>query len=266
MKSILCFLLLGTTIIACNDTDKNTPQPPPAVADAREQQYRDAITQYPDSMVLRKTLIQYFLDNDNFDKAIAETDIAITKDSADATLWDKKAELYSYKKDTAKAIAAYETAINILPDPQYVMSLGWLYAKTKNAKAIEVADALLLASKAKAEKEALLIKGLYYAETGDNNSAIAAFNNCLAIDYTFMFAYREKAIVQYNTGKYDAAVATLQKAVTLQNNFDDGYYWLGRCYEKLNNPSEAINNYKTALFYNEFFDEAKDALGRLGVK
>lgn len=233
---------------------------------AKEKELRDAIAQYPDSALLKKTLVQYFEDNGNYDVALAELNKMIDKDTADASLWDKKAQLYLLKDDTAKAIPAYERALEIFPDPEYVMSLGWLYAQTKNPKALEVADALLQADKAKAAKEALLIKGLYLSNTGEKQKAISAFDNALALDYTFMLAYREKAIVLYETGKYEEAVKILNRATTLQNNFDDGYYWLGKCYEKLQKREAAIVSYQTAVMYNADNNEAKDALAKLGAK
>jgi superkiller protein 3 len=78
-----------------------------------------------------------------------------------------------------------------------------------------------------------------------------------------MFAYREKGIALYDMGKYEDAITVLDKAVTLQNSFDEGYYWLGRCLEKLNKPNDAIEEYKTALMYTPDYVEAKEALERL---
>lgn len=264
MRQPLLFVLLLALLAACN----NNEQPVTKLDDtpAKEKELRDAIAQYPDSALLKKTLVQYFEDNGNYDMALSELNKMTGKDSTDASLWDKKAQLYLLKDDTANAIPAYEKALEIFPDPQYVMSLGWLYAQTKNPKALEVADALLQADKAKAAKEALLIKGLYFSNTGDKQKAIAAFDNCLAIDYTFMLAYREKAIVLYETGKYEEAVKVLDKATTLQNSFDEGYYWLGQCYEKLQKRDAAVESYKTALVYNADNTAAKDALAKLGMK
>lgn len=233
---------------------------------AKEKELRDAIAQYPDSALLKKTLVQYFEDNGNYDDALAALDKLCEKDTTDASLWDKKAQLYLLKDDTAKAIPAYEKAIEIFPEPEYIMALGWLYAQTKNPQALEVGEALLLAKKANAAKEGMLIKGLYYSNTGDKQKAISTFDNCLALDYTFMLAYREKAIVLYETGKYEEAVKTLNRATTLQNNFDDGYFWLGQCYEKLQKREAAVESYKTAVMYNADNIPAKEALAKLGVK
>ncbi len=264
MKYIFTGLISAFLFSACGDAAPTTPAATAAATPAKEQELREAILQYPDSGLLRKTLVQYFEDNGNYDVALNELNMMIARDTADATLLDKKAQLYLLKDDTAKAILAYEKALEIFPEPEYVMSVGWLYAKTKNIKALEVADALLMADKAKAAKEALLIKGLYYSSTGDKQKALTAFNTCLALDYTFMLAYREKAIILYETGKYEEAIKVLDKATTLQNNFDEGYYWLGQCYEKLNRKDAAVESYRTAIMYNADFAEAKDALVKLG--
>lgn len=265
MKKLIQLLSIAFIFCACNNSNKEQPvtkQETPV----QEQEMKDAIEKYPDSVPLRANLILYYQKNGSLEMAMAETDRAIAKDSTNTDLWDKKAELFASQDDTANAIKAYEKAIEIFPDPQFVMAVGWMYAKTKNPKALEMGDALLEATKAHAAKEGMLIKGLYYATTGDPKKALTFFDNCLAMDYTYMFAYREKAIVLYDTGKYDDAINVLSKAVTLQNTFDEGYYWMGKCYEKLKQRDNAIKNYNKALLYNPDFIEAKDALAQLGVK
>lgn len=260
------FLLLTVTSIyltACNNISTNTQQ---ASVPTEEKQLRDAVTLYPDSFVLKENLIQYFRNNSNFGQAIIETKKLIQKDSSNARLWDIKATLYFEKADTINAIKAFEKAIAIDAQPEYIMSLGSLYAQTKNSLALVMADGLLQAPKAKAAKQALFIKGLYYNYTGDNEKAISFFNNCLALDYTNIMAYREKGICLYNVAKYKQAIQTLEKAVALQSTYDEGYYWLGRCYEKLNLPKEAVLNYQTALEIDHSYAEAKDALAKLGVQ
>ena len=55
----------------------------------------------------------------------------------------------------------------------------------------------------------------------------------------------------------------LERAVTVQNNFDEGYFWMGKCYEKLNQKEEAIESYQAALLYDPDFVEARQALNKL---
>jgi tetratricopeptide (TPR) repeat protein len=78
-----------------------------------------------------------------------------------------------------------------------------------------------------------------------------------------MYAYREKGIALYQEKKYEEAIKVLSRGVTLQNNFDEGYYWMGKCYEKLNEKNEAIQSYQNALLYDKDFIEARKALERL---
>ena len=86
------------------------------------------------------------------------------------------------------------------------------------------------------------------------------------MDYTYMFAYREKGVALYDMGRYEDALKVLSKAVTVENNFDEGYYWMGKCYQRLGRRDEAIQSYQTALMYDGDFTEAKDSLHSLGVR
>ena len=257
------FLAMVLFMYSCNnDSDDNRVTQPIS----KEQLLKNAVSQYPDSLLLIENLVEYYRNNGSYDTAINITDEAIKKDSENVELWDIKGTLLYENGDTLKSIKAYETAVNIYPLPEYVIALGTLYAQTKNPKALTMADALLIADKAKAQREALFIKGLYYAYTSDKQKAINFFDSCISIDYTYMFAYREKAIALYEIDKYEEALQVLTRAITIQNNFDEGYYWRGRCYEKLNRKQDAMENYQMALLYDKNFIEAKEALARLGGK
>jgi tetratricopeptide (TPR) repeat protein len=233
---------------------------------SREKLLKDSILKFPDSLIIKEKLIQYYRDNNEYDKAITATNDALQKDSLNSRIWDIKATLHFENEDTSNAIIGFENALRLDPSPRYLILLGSLYAQTKNARALQIADALIRTKLPETEKEALFIKGLYYTYSGDKKTAISFFDQCLNIDNRHMFAYREKGIALYDMGKYEDAITVLDKAVTLQNNFDEGYYWLGRCLEKLNKPNDAIEEYKTALLYSPDYVEAKDALVRLGVK
>ncbi len=264
MKKLTIFLLSLSLMIACNS--KKDEQGKSADIPQQEKELFKAIETYPDSFLLKENLIQYYRDNGNYGQAIAETEKFIAKDSANDRLWDIAGTLHFENGDTARAISSFEKAISIKAYPEYIMSLGSLYAQTKNPLALAMADALLIGNKARAQMQALFIKGLYYSYTNDKNKAIEFFDNCLSMDYTNMLAYREKAICYYDLGKYTDALKVLEKAVTVQNNFAEGYYWMGRCYEKIDERNAAIESYNTALEFDKEYPEAKDALAKLGVK
>jgi Putative Zn-dependent protease, contains TPR repeats len=250
---------------SCNNNQGNINPTLPG-QNKNDVQLKQDIAKYPDSLLLVEKLIQYYREAGAYDSALAVTDKALQKAPELASLWDIKGTLHFENGDTVNAIRSFEKAIDIYPLPEYVMSLGTLYAQTKNPKALTMADALVFADKAKAGKEANFIKGLYYTYTGDKKKAIALFDSCIHMDYTYMFAYREKAIALYDEGKYEEALKVLERAVTIQNNFDEGYYWMGNCYKKLNKKEEAIQSYHTALMYDKDFIEARDSLKTLEAK
>jgi len=261
MKNLIPLFLIA--FIACNpkedkaNVDTAIPE--------KEALLKNEVLKYPDSAILKENLIQYYRENNSYDIALSHADKAVKKDSLNARWWDIKATLHLENEDTVNAIRSFEKAVGLMADPQYIISLGILYAQTKNKNALLLADALLM-SKAPAEKESLFIKGLYYSNTNEKQKAIFFYDKCLTVSYSFMYAYREKAVALYDLGKYNESVAVLKKAVTLQNNFEEGYFFMGRSLEKLNRTQEAIESYQTALMYAPDYIEAKDALGRLGIK
>ena len=70
-------------------------------------------------------------------------------------------------------------------------------------------------------------------------------------------------IALFNLSKYDDAINILKRAVTIQNNFDEGYFWMGKCYEKLGRKEDAIESYENALLYDKNFVEAREALNQI---
>ena len=267
MKRMSYLFFFGVIAIcfSCNNNEESTHVSSPN-QNKNDVQLKQDITKYPDSLLLIEKLIQYYREEGAYDSALAVTDNAIKRAPDLAGLWDIKATLHFENEDTINAARSFEKAIDIAPLPEYIISLGTIYAQIKNPKALVLADALIGADKAKAAKEAIFIKGLYYNYTNDKKKAIALFDSCIRMDYTYMFAYREKAIALYDQAKYQDAVKVLRKAVTVQNNFDEGYYWLGNCYKKLNKKEEAIQSYHTALMYDKDFIEARDSLKTLEGK
>ena len=262
MKYLLLLTLVFFGACANNDNiEKKNNEPL-----SKEQQLKKDIIQYPDSTLLTETLVQYYREAGNYSLAITVINNAIKKDSINPRLWDIKATLDIENNDTTASIQSFEKAIAIFPNPQYLISVGALYAQTKNAKALQIADALLIATKANAQKEAYFIKGLYYSYTNEKRKAISFFDKCLSISYTYMDAYIEKALALYDLLKYNEALTVLDKAVSLQNNFEEGHYYRGQCLEKLNRPLEAIEAYQIALSYDSDYMEAKEALARLKIQ
>jgi tetratricopeptide (TPR) repeat protein len=256
----LLFFLLP--LISCKSGDKemkgHLPTDPNSI-----QSIKNAIKENPDSLMLKENLIEAYRNAGYYDSAIYVADQELKKDSGSAYFWNIKATLYFENNDTLNAIKSLQHAINIYPLPDYLVALGTVYAEIKNKNSLAIADELLGSNKAKSGKDAYFIKGLYYNYMNQPEKAIIYLDSCLHVDFTYMYAYREKAIALYSEGKYKEAIKVLNRAVTIQNNFDEGYYWLGKCYEKLNKKDEAIESYQNALLYDKNYVEAREALDRL---
>jgi len=265
IKCIILSLLISIGFLySCKTKDKVKVQPSDKAS--QEQTLKDSINKYPDSLALWESLIELYSDSGNYKKAIEITGVVLKKDSSNVDLWDTQARLYYEDGDTLSAIKAYEQALKIFPMPDYMVSLGTLYAQTKNPKALAMADALQKTNDVKMHVDASFIEGLYNEFLGQKAKAIPFFDKCIQLDYTYMYAYREKAICYYDLGKYNDALTILTKAITVENSFDEGYYWMGKVLEKLNRKDEAIQNYQLALMYDKDFTEAREALNRLQGK
>ena len=261
-KLLLCSLLLAAMFTGCKN--KASTQQEVAVPEA-EKSLQLSIEQYPDSFLLKEKLIQYYRDNGSYDMAIAATDRLLQKDTINSRLWFIKATLHSENEDTLKAIKAWENLVLLEPLPEHIMALGSLYAFTKDANALTMADALLQ-SKANAATQALFIKGLYYSSTGDKIKAISFFEDAISADYTNSMAYREKAICLYDLGKYVDALKVLELSLVIKKTNEEAYFWMGKCFEKLDKKEQAVQNYQLALQFDPNYIEARDALNKLGVK
>lgn len=254
------FFFITITFFSCNNNEESSKS---TETITEEQKLINDYKQHPDSSVLFENLLQYYSENGQYDKGISTIDDAIKNDSLNARLWDIRSSLSIQKGDTMQAIRSLEKAIDLVPAPAMIVSLGALYAETRNPMALEMADALIIGDKAGAEKKAYFIKGLYYSFNNEKEKAIPFFDKCISIDYTFMEAYLEKAIALYDAGKYRASADVLEKAVKLQNGFERGYYYLGRAYEKLARIDDARNAYETAILYDKEYTEAIGALNAL---
>lgn len=260
MKKPIRGIIICLLFISCANNDEVIQKD---TAPVTKEELKNLINQYPDSLLLVQNLIEQYRNDASYDSAIALTDEEIKKDSGNAFLWNMKATLYFENDDTIGAIRSLEQAVRIYPLPEYLIALATIYAEVKNVKSLIIANELLRVNKSKSGKDAFFVKGLYYNYAGDKNRAITFFDSSLKLDFTYMYSYREKAISLYDLGRYDAALQTLKRAVTIQNNFEEGYFWMGKCYEKLKQPDDAIQSYQNALLYDKNFTEAREALDKL---
>ena len=112
MTNRLLQLSLLLTLNACNDSPPNKIDNVNELPQS-EREMKEAIVKYPDSILLKETLIQYYEDNDNLELALTQTNEVLVKDSTKVRFWNKKGDLHFINGDTLKAIMAYEKSIDL---------------------------------------------------------------------------------------------------------------------------------------------------------
>lgn len=217
---------------------------------------------YPDSTLLRENAIQFYRDKGDYTKALKFSEEALQRDSLNPRWYQINGILKFEAEDTVGAIRSYEHAAQLLPAPEILNALAIMYAQTKNEAALHIANEFLKTTPP-LELDANFIKGVYYSYTNNSKEAHRYFDICIKMNHTFMDVYREKALLYYVDGEYQASLDLLNKAVTLQNGFDIGHYLMGKNYEKLNEKEKAIEAYQRALLYDAEYFEAREALEKL---
>jgi tetratricopeptide (TPR) repeat protein len=222
---------------------------------------------YPDSIGLRLQLIDAYDSIGNYTLALGHMDSLLLKDSLNYGLWYRKALLQENAKDTAGALKSYKYAIRVYPAPDALLAAANLLAEQKNPAALELCKQV---SKLRMGREytahCFFISGVYYARIGDSKKALLAFNQCIYNDLYYMEAYMEKGFIYFDSKKTADAAQVFQTVITLKNTYADGYYWLAKCEEVMNNQADAINNYQKAFTLNPKLIEAQEALKKLAQK
>ena len=271
-KLFFLFISAGcilTSMYSCNNSEKySTPKTTTADSTvekntAQENKLINIIANNKDSLLPKENLIQFYRTSNQYDKAISTVNSYLSKDTTNLRLLHIKSILLLEKPDTLAAISNLEKTISIYPSALDIIMLGAIYANQSNEKSMLLANILLRDFNDIAEAEAYFIKGSYYSNAGNKKAAIDMFDNCINHTITFMEAYREKALALAALKKYNEAINTLNKALTLNNNYPEGYFYLGEILEKTNNTDGAIEAYQKALLYDTGYIEASNAIERL---
>ena len=160
--------------------------------------------------------------------------------------------------DTGKSIQLLSQSLGLkLEQPEVESQLGFLLAAIKSEQALLIATRMTHSEKALDAAKGHYIKGLFYANTGNDREAIKSFDSSIISNFTFTDAYIEKAISLYHSREINKAIDALSKAMDLDSKNPDVYYWLGLCLE------EKKENQKAAAYYQETLRLAPDHEGAI---
>ena len=150
--------------------------------------------------------------------------------------------------DTGKSIQLLSQSLGLrLDQPEVENQLGFLLAAIKSEQSLLIATRMTHSEKALDAAKGHYIKGLFYANTGNDKEAIKSFDSSIITNFTFTDAYIEKAISLYHTGEINKAIDALSKAMDLDSKNPDVYYWLGLCLEEKKETEKAAAYYQEAL-------------------
>ena len=160
--------------------------------------------------------------------------------------------------DTGKSIQLLSQSLGLkLEQPEVENQLGFLLAAIKSEQALLIATRMTHSEKALDAAKGHYIKGLFYANTGNDKEAIKSFDASIISHFTFTDAYIEKAISLYHSREINKAIDALSKAMDLDSKNPDVYYWLGLCLE------EKKENEKAAAYFEETLRLAPDHEGAI---
>jgi tetratricopeptide (TPR) repeat protein len=218
----------------------------------------------PDSV--REGNILILIDQSKYIDAIDQADILLKKNPEHPAWLYLKANALEYLGDTSLAIDIYEKAIHSAGSfTEAAGHLANLYAEKADARSIPICESLLKDPTAvNRRSDILLIKSIYFQRSGKKDQAIEQLNQIIREDYTYLDAYIEKGLLLFDQHQYQEAWKVFEKSTSVKNSFADGYFWMARCEEKMNQKVAAIDNYKRALALDTGFTEARIELKRLG--
>lgn len=228
------------------------------------EQLVSAVEKHPDSVGLRLQLVDALDSMGNLSLAMVQMDSLIKKDSGNFGLWFKLGSLKERSGDTVSAVGAYGIAAKIYPTPDVLLTLGNLFAETKDSRVFSTVSQVASMRLGRTyQSHCDFIVGIYYARTGNTKAAIGQFNACINNNYGYLEAYMEKGFIYFDAKDYVAANQVFQTVVTIKNNYADGYYWLGKIAEAQQQKAEAIAQYERSLVLDPNLKEASAAIGRL---
>lgn len=154
-----------------------------------------------------------YLEDENYDLAIAEYTKAIDLDPTLASLYYNRGVAYGHKSNYDLAIADYSKSIEL--DPEYV--------------------------------DAFINRGIAYSSTGDYDQAFHDFNKAIELNPNDPFPFYNRAIAFETIGNYESALADYDRAIELNFNYPGVYINRGLLHKSLGHKSDAIKDFEKVL-------------------
>lgn len=223
----------------------------------------DCRKKFPANIEFGRRISEVYAQTGRRKEALAEYDKMIEQDSLNFMAWYERGLLLVRLRDTVAALQSLQRSYAIQPINYTGLALANIYSDQKDPRVLGICDDLLKKDSAGQMVDPLLLKGIYYSDIKQYNTALALFEECIKRDWKFTEAYIEKGIALFDQKKYTNALEVFKLGATVSNTNADTYFWLGRCYEVLNDKQQAKENYERALSLDRDLIEAEDGIDRL---
>jgi tetratricopeptide (TPR) repeat protein len=125
----------------------------------------------------------------------------------------------------------------------------------------EIWDAWLVSGSATVD--IMMKRGLEYQESEDAESARDMFDRAIAIKPDYAEAWNRRALLFFNDGKYDEAIADLESTLTYEPRHFGAWIGLGMIFESIERPEAALKAYRNALDIHPHALAAKQGEARM---
>jgi tetratricopeptide (TPR) repeat protein len=224
--------------------------------------YESAIALKPDYEEAQMKLAELYYVVKEHTKSIDLTNSLIAHNPANANAYCLKADNQRELKDTLKAIASYQKALEL--DEKYydaAMQLGLLLTAKKHKTAKEYFDAAIRINPR--SSEAYFGRAFYHQQAGEYQKALFDYRKVIDIDPSNDKSYYNVGIINFDVKKYDEALRSWDICIQMNNQNIDAYYMRGLVHESRGNKKDALLNYQYALELNPNYALAKEGLARL---
>lgn len=109
----------------------------------------------------------------------------------------------------------------------------------------EIWDAWLVSGSATVDT--LMQRGLGYQKNDDLEAARDAFDKAIAILPEYAEGWNRRAVLFFNDGKYDEAIADLESAITYEPRHFGAWIGMAMIFESVDRPEAALKAYDKAL-------------------
>lgn len=224
---------------------------------------KEGAQQFPDNTEFNRRLAEVYLQKGQPADAMHQYTVILARDSLNFEAWYEKGMLLARLGDTTSALQALEKSFLLLPINYSGLSLANIYAAKKDPRALVICNYLLRKDSGQVQTGPVYMKGVYYSEIKQYDSAMQQFDLCIRRDWKMTDAYIEKGIILFETKRIDSAMNVFNMAATVSNTDADAYYWMGRCFEVKGDKQQAAANFDRAAALDDGFSEARAALQRV---